>query len=33
MEREGSSVRLLRSTIVSQDEAFLSLFEATSVVS
>jgi hypothetical protein len=30
LEREGSSIRYLRSTIVPADEAFLSLFEADS---
>ncbi len=30
MEREGSPVRYLRSTIVPQDEAFLSVFQAAS---
>lgn len=30
MEREGSEMRYVRSTIVPKDEAFLSLFEATS---
>jgi Protein of unknown function (DUF4242) len=30
MEREGSTLRYVRSTIVPHDEAFMALFEATS---